>query len=236
MTDGPMIARVAALLGDPGRANMLTALLDGRSLTATELAHAAGVAAPTASGHLARLLEAGLLALERQGRHRYYRLSGPDVGEVLEGLMGLAERTGAVRSRSGPRDGALRAARICYDHLAGARAVAAAEALAARGLVTLAPEAGLSPQGRTFFAALGIDVPKLERARRPLCRACLDWSERRSHLAGALGAAMLDLVLAAGWARRAEGRVIAFTQKGEAAFDAVFGLAPSPASAVRAAR
>jgi DNA-binding transcriptional ArsR family regulator len=224
MYEGPNIAAIAALLGDPGRANMLTALIDGRALTASELALAAGVAAPTASGHLARLSQAGLLSVERQGRHRYFRLSGHDVAEVIEALMGLAQRTGAVRARTGPRDEALRAARVCYDHLAGERAVAAAEALQARGLVFLAPDVGLSAEGRAFFTGLGLDVAGLARARRPLCRACLDWSERKAHLAGALGAALFENVLAAGWARRAEGRVVTFTPAGAAAFDRAFGL------------
>src|SRR6478609_14262 len=114
MQDGPVISRVAALIGEPARANMLTALMDGRALTASELAHAAGVALPTASGHLAQLAQACLVEVEKQGRHRYYRLSGPDVAAVIEALMGLAERTGAVRTRTGPKDNALRAARLCY--------------------------------------------------------------------------------------------------------------------------
>ncbi|HEY2177618.1 MAG TPA: helix-turn-helix transcriptional regulator [Caulobacteraceae bacterium] len=224
MKEGPDIASLAALLGDPGRANMLTALIDGRALTAGELAMAAGVAAPTASGHLGKLSDAGLVSVERQGRHRYFRLSGPDVAEVIEALMGLAQRTGAVRVRSGPRDEALRAARVCYDHLAGERAVAAAEALQARGLVLLGSRPGLSMEGRDFFAALGLDVAGLARGRRPLCRACLDWSERKAHLAGALGAALFDHVLAARWACRGEGRVVSFTPAGAAAFDRAFGL------------
>ncbi|HXV00089.1 MAG TPA: winged helix-turn-helix domain-containing protein [Caulobacteraceae bacterium] len=224
MHEGPNIAALAALLGDPGRANMLTALIDGRALTASELAREAGVAAPTASGHLARLSDAGLLSVEKQGRHRYFRLSGPDVAEVIEALMGLAQRTGAVRTRTGPRDRALRAARVCYDHLAGERAVAAAEALQARGLMTFGPHVELSDGGRAFFAGLGLDVAGLARGRRPLCRACLDWSERKAHLAGGLGAALFEHVLAAGWARRAEGRVVSFTPTGAAAFDRAFGL------------
>lgn len=203
---------------------MLTALLDGRALTATELALAAGVGAPTASGHLGKLSQAGLISVEQQGRHRYFRLSGADVAEVLEGLMGLAQRTGAVRVRTGPRDEALRAARVCYDHLAGERAVALADVLRGRGLIALAPEVSLPAKGRAFFAGLGLDVAAMERSRRPLCRPCLDWSERKSHLAGALGAALLDHVLARRWARRAEGRVVAFTPAGAAAFDQAFGL------------
>ena len=225
MKDGPVIARVAALIGDPARANMLMALMDGRALTVSELAGAAGVGLPTASGHLAKLDQAGLLVAEKQGRHRYFRLSGPDVAEVLEALMGLAQRTGAVRVRTGPRDTALRTARVCYDHLAGERAVRLMRNLTDRALIDAEAEPHLTMDGRDFFARLGIDVAALEQGRRPLCRACLDWSERRAHLAGSLGAAVLDHVLAAGWARRQEGRVVAFSPAGAQAFEAAFELA-----------
>jgi DNA-binding transcriptional ArsR family regulator len=224
MKDGPKIAQVAAVIGDPGRANMLVELLDGRALTASELALAAGVAAPTASGHLAKLVEARMVVVARQGRHRYFRLADPHVAEVLEGLMGLAQRTGAVRRRPGPREPALRAARVCYDHLAGERAVALAQSLESRGLVSLGAKARVTASGRAFFQGLGFDLPQLERSRRPLCRACLDWSERKSHLAGSLGAAILGRVMDAGWASRAEGRVVAFTQVGGEAFERAFGL------------
>ena len=224
MTDGPIIARTAAVIGDPGRANMLVALLDGRALTASELAAAAGVSAPTASGHLARLLEAGLVDAVRQGRHRYFRLAGADVAELLERLTGLAQRTGAKPMRPGPREAAMRQARVCYDHLAGERAVALAESLAARDLVRLAPDASVTAAGRDFFSNLGFDLEALARGRRPLCRACLDWSERRAHIAGALGAAILDRTLDKGWARRGEGRVVAFPAAGAAAFERAFGL------------
>jgi DNA-binding transcriptional ArsR family regulator len=224
MTDGPQIARVAAMIGDPGRANMLVALLDGRALTATELGHAAGVAAPTASGHLGKLVEARLLAMEKQGRRRYFRLAGPDVAQVLENLMGLAQSTGARPFRLGPREPALRAARVCYDHLAGEKAVALADACEARGLLRLGADSALTDSGQVFFAGLGFDLPRLAAARRPLCRACLDWSERRSHIAGGLGAAVLAHIFAAGWARRGEGRAVSFSPVGAAAFDRAFGL------------
>jgi len=227
MKDGPVIAAVAGLLGDPARANMLTALMDGRALTVSELAQAAGVALPTASGHLSKLAAAGLLLAERQGRHRYFRLSGPDVAGVLEGLMGLAQRTGAVRVRTGPRDAALRAARVCYDHLAGERGVALMQGLVRQGWLSDEAEPAVTPAGRDRLAAgVGIDVGALERLRRPVCRACLDWSERRSHLGGALGAAILERVVGAGWARRGEGRVVIFTEAGSRAFAAAFGSAP----------
>ena len=224
MKDGPVIAGVAALVGDPARANMLTALMDGRALTVSELAQAAGVAMPTASGHLSKLDAAGLLVANKQGRHRYYRLSGHDVAQVLEGLMGLAQRTGAVRVRTGPRGAALREARVCYDHLAGERSVTLMHALADRQWIGNPESPNLTPSGRAAFCELGIDIPKLEQARRPLCRACLDWSERRGHLGGALGAAILERVLQEGWARRGEGRVVIFSASGAADFRDAFGM------------
>lgn len=222
MKEGPSIASIAALIGDPARANMLTALMDGRALTVSELAGAAGIGLPTASGHLARLGDAGLLTARKQGRHRYFQLSGPDVAEVIENLMGLAERTGAVRTRTGPRDAALRAARVCYDHLAGERAVALMEQLQRRGAITADETPMVTKEGQAFFDGIGIDLATLRGARRPLCRFCLDWSERRSHLGGALGAAILDHIVAAGWASRGEGRVISFHPRGAVAFDAAF--------------
>lgn len=224
MKEGPVIATVAALLGDPARANMLTALMDGRALTVSELAQAGGVTIQTASGHLSKLEAAKLLAAEKQGRHRYFRLSGPDVAQVLEGLMGLAQRTGAVRVRTGPKDAALRSARVCYDHLAGERGVALLDRLTRRGLLADAGGPVLTEAGRFFFREYGIDVAALERGRRPVCRACLDWSERRSHLAGALGAAILSSVVERGWAGR-DGRVLTFTPDGLEKFEAAFGPA-----------
>ena len=226
MKDGPVIASIAALLGDPARANMLTALMDGRALTVSELAEAAGVALPTASGHLAKLDAAGLLAAEKQGRHRYYRLSGHDVAEILEALMSLAQRTGAVRVRTGPRDAALREARVCYDHLAGSAGVAMLDALTSRDLIrSEAGDLALTPAGESFVREFGIDLEEIAGTRRPLCKACLDWSVRRSHLAGALGAALLRRFAELGWAKRVEGsRVIAFSPRGRKAFAETFGV------------
>jgi DNA-binding transcriptional ArsR family regulator len=222
MAEGPLIASVAALIGDPARANMLTALLDGRALTVSELSQAAGVTIQTGSGHLARLGAANLLAAEKQGRHRYYRLSGPDVAQVLEALMGLAQRTGAVRVRTGPRDAALRSARVCYDHLAGERGVELLDAAQRQGLIAVGRTLALTARGREFFTGFGVDLGKLEGGRRPVCRACLDWSERRSHLGGALGAAILSRLIESGWARREEGRVLTFTSEGLGRFRATF--------------
>ncbi|RSY78013.1 transcriptional regulator [Sphingomonas koreensis] len=222
MQDGPSISRVAALIGDPARANMLVALMDGRALTVSELAQCAGVALPTASGHLARLSDAGLVVPARQGRHRYFRLDDGDVAAAIELLMGIAERTGAKPVRPGPRDAAMREARVCYDHLAGDRAVRLAERFVADGVVTAGKAPRITESGRARLDTIGVALPAY--GRRPECRTCLDWSERRNHLAGALGAAILQHVLAQGWATRGPGRVIAFDAAGAAAFDRAFGL------------
>jgi len=222
MKDGPNIVGIAALIGDHARAEILTALMTGQALTATELVVVSGVTKQTVSGHLAKLVDARLVAVESQGRHRYFRLADPDVAQLLESLMGVAYRTGAVRLRSSPREPALRKARVCYDHLAGELGVLVFESLAERKLlhtVDHAPE--LTPNGRRFCARFGIDVELLERGRRPLCRTCLDWSVRRPHLAGALGAAILSRSLELGWARRAAGsRVVNFSPAGERALRA----------------
>jgi DNA-binding transcriptional ArsR family regulator len=222
MKEGPVIASVAALLGDPARANILTALMDGRALTVSELAEAAGVTLQTASGHLAKLDAANLLVAEKQGRHRYFRLSGPDVAQVLEALMGLAQRTGATRVRTGPKDAALRSARICYDHLAGERGVALLRGARQQGLIDGEKDLALTTTGRAFFADFGIDLAALGKSRRPVCRACLDWSERHSHLGGALGAALLSRMIDRGWVRRDTGRVLTFTCEGMEGFEAAF--------------
>ena len=222
MKDGPSIAATAALIGDPARANILVALMDGRALTVTELAHAAGTSIPTASGHIAKLSEAGFLATRRQGRHRYLSLSGPDVADVIERLMGLAGRAGARRTRTGPRDPALRTARLCYDHRAGARGVQLYRSLVVRGFVADAAHPSVTEDGARFLAGLGVDVGGLARGRRPLCLRCLDWSERRHHLAGGLGAAILERSIALGWIKRGEGRTLIVTLSGRAAFRNAF--------------
>jgi DNA-binding transcriptional ArsR family regulator len=229
MKDGPSISGIASLLGDRSRADILTALMAGPALTATELATEAGVTKQTASAHLAKLLDAKLVAMECQGRHRYFRLADRDVAQLLEDLMGVAYRTGAVRLRASPREPALRKARICYDHLAGDLGVGLYDALLERGLIA-SGKAGLaaSAKGRRAFEALGIDLGALAARRRPLCRPCLDWSARRHHLAGALGAALLSRFLALGWARIAGGsRVVNFSVAGEKALRERFGVAAS---------
>lgn len=223
MKDGPVIATIASLIGDPARANILTALMDGRALTVSELANAAGVTVQTASGHLSKLSEANLLKAEKQGRHRYFRLSGADVAHVLEALMGLAQRTGAVRVRTGPKDAALREARVCYDHLAGESGVQLLNGITQRGLVISQDEnIHLTDDGARFFYEFGIDLESLQKGRRPVCLHCLDWSERRHHLGGALGASLLNAMLDKQWIRRSEGRVLTFTSKGRSAFENTF--------------
>jgi DNA-binding transcriptional ArsR family regulator len=231
MRDGPDIARIAALLGDPARANMLTALMASHALTASELAEEAGVTLQTASSHLAKLEAGGLVIPQRQGRHRYFRLSGADVASVLEALMGLAARAGHVRVRTGPKEPALRRARVCYDHLAGDLGVQLLDSLTGRGLIVGEGQSlRLSAEGGRFVAGFGIDLAAIRKARRPACKACLDWSARRNHLAGALGAALLDRIYALGWARRRSGsRVVDFSREGEAQFHAWFGPQVGPA-------
>lgn len=222
MKEGPDIALVAALIGDPARANMLTALLGGGALTAGELARHAGITAQTASSHLARLRDGGLIVMRHQGRHRYFGLANPEVAQVLENLIGLAARNGHARTRPGPRDPALRQARVCYDHLAGDMGVALLDGLVRQGVVTADPPV-LTETGRTRMAAFGIDLDALAQSRRPVCRACLDWSVRRSHLAGSLGAALLSRFHALGWSHRVPGsRIVAFSADGRQQFAAQF--------------
>jgi DNA-binding transcriptional ArsR family regulator len=227
MVSTAALAGTAAAIGDPARANMLAALMDGRALTATELARIAGVAPQTASGHLARLAEAGLILPEKQGRHRYHRLASPAVAAMLEGLMALA---GSARpaAPTGPRDAALRQARTCYDHLAGRLAVALADSLAARGHLLLEGDgAEITSPGMDFLRRLGVEA---RPSRRLLCRPCLDWSERRPHLAGAIGAALCTRCLDMGWLRRREGtRALLITPAGEQGFRASFGVELRPA-------
>ncbi len=227
MKDGPDISRSAALIGDPARANMLAALMAGRALTASELAAEAGITAATASSHLARLLDGGLIAVRAQGRHRYYALAGPGVARAIEALTGLAAATGMQRSRPGPRDPALRAARVCYDHLAGARGIQTLrQPRRRRPAGTGASGLTLSAAGRAGMTAFGIDLAMLEARRAPLCRECLDWSERRSHLAGGLGRALYARIEALGWAGApAASRAVVFTAAGAAAFDRRFPVA-----------
>jgi DNA-binding transcriptional ArsR family regulator len=227
MSNLATFAEVAALAGDLARAEMLRALMDGRALTATELAHVAGVTPQTASGHLARMATVGLLKVEKQGRHRYHRLASPAVAQMIESIMQVASGPGATRPplAIGPKDAALRHARTCYDHLAGRLGVALADTLVGGGYVELASDGGLvTDSGVAFFDGIGIDVGALmansgKHSARILCRPCLDWSERRPHIAGKIGAAICSHGFAAGWVRRVPGtRAITITPKGERIF------------------
>lgn len=220
-----LLAEVARLIGDPARANMLTALMGGQALTAGELARLARITPQTASAHLALLRDAGLTAMEKQGRHRYVRLASAHVANALQSLMVLAA-DGPPRHRPpGPQDAALRLARTCYDHMAGRLAVAVADALARQEFVVTGDGAALvTPEGMRFFACAGVDLD-MSDSRRPLCRTCLDWSERRPHLAGRLGAALLTRALARGWITRApQGRALLLSRAGEDGFIRAFGL------------
>ena len=218
MADTPDFAAIAALVGDPTRGRMLIALMDGRALTATELALEGGVTASTASSHLARLTAARLVSIARQGRHRYFRIATPEVAAALEGLMHIAPRSAARHARPGPRDEGLRRARVCYDHLAGEVAVRLLQRLQERRIVRGSGERMvLTASGESWCEDVGIDLAALRARRRPLCRPCLDWSERRTHLAGALGAALLDRLFALRYARRErDGRAVILSPRGEA--------------------
>ena len=225
-------AEIAALIGDPARAAMLQALLDGRALTATELARAGGIAPQTASGHLMRMIQAGLLAMERQGRHRYHRLATPKVAGLLETLMQVAadgDGPGIRRPLTGPRDQQMRMARTCYDHIAGRLGVQIAASMVRRGFVELADDGGLvTDEGTAFLTGIGVVTDWGEgaaRGSRPVCRPCLDWSERRPHLAGRLGAALCQGCLTNGWIRRRiDTRSLEITPSGDRALRELFGF------------
>ncbi|HFC04249.1 MAG TPA: ArsR family transcriptional regulator [Rhizobiales bacterium] len=224
MKEGPDIALIGSLIGDPARANMLGAMMSGKALTATELATEAGITAQTASSHLGKLQTGGLVQKSKQGRHRYFSLADGDVAAVLESLMGLAVLKGHTRIRTGPKDPALRRARVCYNHLAGELGVQMFDSLKQRGFVRDNEEdIELTPNGQKFATGLGINLAALQSGHRPLCKSCLDWSARRSHLAGALGTALLNHFYQTGWAKRQQGtRIVTFTKLGETAFDKHF--------------
>lgn len=224
MKEGPDIAHVAALIGDPARANMLTALMSGKALTVSELAREAGVTIQTASSHLSKLDDGGLLRPRKQGRHKYFSLAGDEVAHVLEGLMGLAAGSGHLRNRTGPKDAELRHARVCYNHLAGDMGTQMFDSMIAKGhLVLNGDNLSLTASGETLAESLEIDVIGLRTARAPLCRECLDWSERRSHLAGSLGRAFLRRFEELSWAKRDQiTRVISFSRDGAQKFERLF--------------
>jgi len=232
------VSQVARLIGEPARAAVLMALIDGRALAASTLAQEAGVAPSTVSSHLGRLTDAGLVNVEASGRNRYYRLAGPEVAETLESLARLAPPKPVRSLRQATRAHALRRARTCYDHLAGRLGVALTDALLECGDVVaerastevtdpiLGPGRAhafhLTDGGAAHLAALGVAIDP--RNRRPLMRYCVDWSEQRPHLGGALGAAILQMMLSREWVRRGSGRAILTTPSGDAALIEHFGV------------
>jgi DNA-binding transcriptional ArsR family regulator len=213
------VAAVAALIADPTRAAMLDALMDGRSCAAGELAARAGIAPSTASGHLARLLAGGFVTVQTRGRQRRYRLSSPAVATALEALSRVAPAQDVRSLRSADRSAAIRAARTCYDHLAGRLGVDLTEALVRDDVLVLRDTSyDLTPRGAETMAALGVDVEAARSRNRAFARACLDWSERRPHLAGALGAALADALLVKDWLRRRPNdRALTVTSQGKRA-------------------
>lgn len=239
MNGGPDLALVASLIGDATRANILAALLDGRALTASELAYFAHVSPQTASGHLAKLTDGKLLTMLRQGRNRYYRLATPLVGQMLEGIMAVAAE-GPQRHRPISKTGeAMRTARTCYDHFAGKLGVGLADNLIQRGHLVLTPEAGeVTEAGASFLGDFGVDLATLRAKRRTLCRPCLDWTERRLHIGGTVGAALARRCFDLGWLIRSrESRALAITPAGRHGLEDVFGvtLDDAPSIALRTA-
>ena len=230
----PHVAEIANLVGDLSRANILLALMDDRALTAKELAHAARVSPQTTSSHLVKLTNAKLLQVAQQGRHRYYRLASPLVAQMLETVMAVAgDRLSSLRPLSKGSE-ELRAARTCYDHLAGRLGVAIAEALTARVFIIIEPEgAQLTPYGMDFLDKLGLKIHSVPRSRRIFCRPCLDWSERRYHLAGRLGALLLGFCLDRQWLeRRSDTRALRVTQLGARQFAEIFQIEHPPSAIV----
>ena len=220
MKYGPDVSIVASMIGDPARSNMVMALMSGLSLSAAELAREAAITPSTATGHLGKLEASGILVSSRQGRHRHFRIANSDVAHLVEALIAVATRAGHMRSRPGPKDEAMRHARSCYDHLAGRLAVEMFERwVAARILRWQGEVVELADKGRRFLIGHGIDIEAIERMKRPLCRTCIDWSERQHHLGGAVGAAVLANALERGWAaRQAQHRMISFSTTGEKRF------------------
>lgn len=223
MTAHNQLAIVAACAGDPARANMLSLLMDGRAFTAGELSAAANIMPQTASGHLARMVDAGLLVVAQQGRHRYYRLASPLVGQMLEGMMVVAAADPSAR-KFGPRDQAMRFARTCYDHLAGQLAIGIADRLMERGYLVLTDDGGeVTPSGRVFFSEQGLDLNL--QPHRAFCRPCLDWSERRYHLAGTLGTRIKEQFFERQWIKQKAGqRTVTLTPQGRAQLRDIYGV------------
>jgi DNA-binding transcriptional ArsR family regulator len=219
------LASVAALVGDPTRANILCALLDGRALTAKELAYAARVSPQTTSGHLGKLTTANLITPLQQGRFRYFRLASPAVASMLESIMNVAAMT-PPRTRPARMDTTMRTARLCYDHCAGLLGVGLADGLRERGHIELSDDGGVvTLPGTKFLTDFGIDIEALQKHRRVFCKPCLDWSERRPHLAGTVGGALAKRLFALGWIERVrDTRALRVTAAGHGGLRETFGV------------
>lgn len=219
MNDAPNIANIAALIADPARAAILDSLLDGRAWTATELSIEAGVTPQTTSSHLAKLRDGQMIVVAKQGRHRYYRLANAQVAQVLETLAVMAGGHGEPRGARRAEAAQLRAARTCYDHLAGRLGVGLVRAMEARGYLEKAgQDYVLMPAGEEFLSGLGIDLEAARRKRRAFARQCLDWSEREPHLGGSLGAALADRLFELDWlVRTPQRRRVEITAAGKRA-------------------
>jgi DNA-binding transcriptional ArsR family regulator len=229
MITGPLIAEIAGLVGEPARATMLSALLDGRALTASELAYAARVTPQTASTHLARLTEAGLLAPVRDGRYRYFRLASPKVAQMLDGIMAVAlENRPRYRPLSRQAQ-ELRDARVCYDHLADRLSLDLADFFTTHEYIVLGDEAAeITADGTRFLTEFGIDLFAAGTKRRHFCRSCLDWTERRPHIGGAVGAALADRCFDLGWTERMKHScAVIVTASGKRGFLETFGIGAS---------
>ncbi|MBO9631522.1 MAG: helix-turn-helix transcriptional regulator [Chitinophagaceae bacterium] len=207
--------QIASLIGEPARSTMLWCLLEGRAMTATELAFAADVSAQSASMHLSKLMQASLLKQEKQGRHKYYKLAKPEVAYVIESIASLLPEKKENRKVPDHNSG-VRFCRTCYDHLAGKVGVSITEQLLRKGyLLYSETDYSIPAKGSKWFHALGIDIEALRSQRRAFARPCLDWSERRHHLAGSLGSALLNMMLEKDWMRRKkQSREIILTSEG----------------------
>src|SRR5438094_2197742 len=226
MITGPIIAEIAALVGDPARATMVSALVDGGALTASELAAAARITPQTASTHLAKLTEAGVLSVARDGRHHYFRLASPTVADMIDGIAAVALQKRPRYRPLSRQARALSAARICYDHLAGRLSVDLTDSLVARAYIVLDDEAAeITAAGTRFFTEFGIDLATLRSTRRHFCRLCLDWTERRPHIAGAVGVAITKRYFDLGWMERmTRSHAVLVTSLGRRGFRETFGI------------
>jgi DNA-binding transcriptional ArsR family regulator len=228
----PRLDEIGRLVGDPSRAEILAALMDGRAWTGRELAHFAHVSPSTASSHLQRLVRGELLSVLAQGRNRYYRIASPHVASALESLMALAPARAPRHPSERRIANDMAAARFCYDHLAGKLGVSLTDALLADGAIAFTEGTGtLTDSGVALFGKLGISLEATHRGRRPICRPCLDWSERRPHLAGVAGSALGHAALERDWVeRKRNSRALSVTRRGVAALKDLFGIDLVPAS------